>query len=298
VTEPADFRRVELALALLGLSAAIAAVVVTLDAIRFHAGTLLAAFAGRPLDSPVEDVAMLALAGAGSAAVAVALCSATRQLIAQRARVRGLHRLGTTTVDGREVVVVRGVRPVAFCSGLLRPRIFVSQGALRRLSAPQLRAVIAHEAHHADRRDPLRLLIGQAVTSSLRPIPAVGALGSRQAVLAEIAADAAAVRVLGSAAPLAGALLAFDDEHASGVTPERVDHLLGERAHVRVPPALIALSGLCLGALLGIGILLSTLPVHPVVTIAAAPVCVAAVFAVTAPAWLAGRRLWQSPRDD
>ena len=190
--------------------------------------------------------------------------------------------------------MVRGAAPVAFCAGLLRPRIFVSQGALLRLSAAELRAVVAHEGHHADRHDPLRLLIGRALTSALRLIPAVGALGHRQAMLAELAADTAAVRSLGSAAPLAGALLAFDeDEQGSlaGVTPERVDHLLGELVHERLPPALLVLTALCLGALGSVAFLLLTLPEHPELPVGAAPLCLAALYVVAGSAWLARRRL-------
>jgi Zn-dependent protease with chaperone function len=159
-------------------------------------------------------------------------------------------------VDGREIVVVAGAAPIAFCSGLLRPRIFVSQGALRRLSAAELLAVVAHESHHADRRDPLRLLIGRALAS----------------------------------------LLALDESgHGSvaGVTPERVDNLLGELAEEHVPRALLVLTGLCLGALSFFAFLLLTVPEHPEMPVGAAPPCLATVYVIAGPAWLASRRFRQ-----
>ena len=56
-----------------------------------------------------------------------------------------------------------GASPLAFCAGLLRPRVFVSEGALARLGARALTAVVAHEGHHAARRDPLRILIARAI---------------------------------------------------------------------------------------------------------------------------------------
>lgn len=290
MTDATQIRRVELTLALLWLTAASAGVDVTLDAVRFHAASLPEVHA--------EGIAVLVLAGASTAALGLALCSAMRELAAQRARVRSLRRIGSAIVDGRSIVVVGGSAAIAFCAGLLRPRIFVSRGAMCRLSAAELRAVVAHEAHHADRRDPLRLLIGRALASSLRPIPGVGALGRRHAMLAELAADAAAVRSLGSPAPLAGALLAFDeDEHGSvaGVTPERVDHLLGELPPERVPRALLVVCGLCLGALVSFALLLLTVPEHPEMQVGAAPLCLATVYVVAGPAWLLGRRLRQRP---
>ncbi|MGM0574909.1 MAG: M48 family metalloprotease [Myxococcota bacterium] len=45
--------------------------------------------------------------------------------------------------------------PLAVAAGLVRPRVFVSEGLRDRLTAAQLRAVVAHEAAHAGRRDGL-----------------------------------------------------------------------------------------------------------------------------------------------
>jgi len=150
VADAGRVRRDELAFALLGVTGAVAALIVALDAVRFHGAALPAALTGRLSgELHAEAVAVLALAFAAVAvAVAVAMLAlraAARELLAQRSLVRRLEPLGTTRVDGRTIVVVAGRGSVAFCAGLLRPRIFVSQGALRRLSAAELRAVIAHE---------------------------------------------------------------------------------------------------------------------------------------------------------
>jgi len=295
VTDAERIRRLELVVALLGLTAAVAAVVVMLDAIRFHAAALLLALSRlRFGDVHFEGIAMLALAGVSATAVGFAVYTAGRQVIAQRGFVRRLDCVATTMVDGREVVVVRGAGYAAFCAGLLRPRIYISQRTLERLSAEELRAVIAHEGHHADRLDPLRLLAGRALTSSLRVIPAVGGLGRRQAVLAELAADAAAVRSLGGPGPLASAFLVFDEDAA--VAPERVDHLLGEATPDRFPPILLALAALALGALVTVALLLVVVPSHPEMPISSLPVCVLAVSIVASPAWLATRRVKRALR--
>lgn len=134
-----------------------------------------------------------------------------------------------------DVLVVDCRAPQAFCAGLLRPRTYVSTGALELLSPEQLRAVLAHEAHHARRRDPLRLLVIGALSDGLFFVPAVRQLGERYSRLAELAADEAAEAATAGKRALGGALLAFGAHpHPSAVSisPERVDRLLG-RSHGR-----------------------------------------------------------------
>lgn len=294
MTDAARIRRLEIAVALLGLMAAVSAVIVMLDAIRFHAAALMLAVSGlRFGDVHVEAVAVLAFAAATATAVGLAAYTAVRQLLAQRDFVHRLECVGTTCIDGRSVIIVHGTASAAFCAGLVRPRIFVSQRTVERLSAQELRAIVAHEGHHADRRDPLRLLVGRALTSSLRVIPAVGALGRRQAVLAELAADVAAVRSLGGPGPLAGALLAFDEDQDSSaaVAPERVDYLLGEATGDGFPRVMLALAGLALGTLMSLALLLILLPDHPKLPISSLAFCMAAVSMIASPAWLATRRV-------
>ena len=262
MTEARPVRRVELVVGVLALTAAAGAVIGTLHAARFHAAQATAAIESLSLGSlRTEGTAVLVLSLLSLAVVARACRSALRQVRGQRAYIRRLRAVGTACVDGREVTVVRGTAARAFCAGWLRPRIFVTQGTLRRLGREELRAVVAHEAHHADRRDPLRLLIGTAIASSLRAIPSVRALGRRQADLADVAADAAAVRRLGDRRPVAGALLAFD-EREGGVVPERVDHLLGEGTPQSVPAALLAVACAAVLALVGVALLVAFLPAH------------------------------------
>ena len=137
--------------------------------------------------------------------------------------------------------VFRAPGSQAFCAGLLRPRIYVSTGALRALGSDELGAVLAHESHHARRRDPLRMLVARALGDALFFLPGMRRLSQRYGALAELAADEAAVKASGTQ-PLASALLAFErsDAAAVGLAPERVDHLLGARLRWDVPVALIA----------------------------------------------------------
>lgn len=57
------------------------------------------------------------------------------------------------------LIVTRDREIYAFCSGLLRPRIYLSRGIIELLEAEELSALLHHEFHHQRRRDPLRLFL-------------------------------------------------------------------------------------------------------------------------------------------
>lgn len=155
--------------------------------------------------------------------------SALRQTRATRQLVRALP-----VVDRRDgspaLVVVRDARPLAFCCGYLRPRVYVSTGALDVLGTPELSALLSHEYHHARRRDPLRMLLVEAVRDAVFFVPVLRRCEERFGTLSELAADEHAITTTG-AGPLAGALAAFDTHggQSTRVDGERVDHLLGMR---------------------------------------------------------------------
>lgn len=113
------------------------------------------------------------------------------------------HRAG---VAPYRVRVIQYSPNPAFTTGLLRPRIYVAHGLTDALDADQLTALLAHEAEHVRRRDPLRLSIMRALACTLFWIPALRRLASDLADEAEIQADDAAVACVGEVA-LAGALV-------------------------------------------------------------------------------------------
>jgi Zn-dependent protease with chaperone function len=200
VAEAGRLRRAEFAVAAFGTTAFLLALVFVLDAMRFHHDVLVAALTGQwhrrvhPAGLTVVALALFDLVALTRAGL-----SLSRGAAAHRRFVARLPRRGVRDVTGRSVTVIAGARPLAFCAGLVRPRIYLSEGALGRLGTGELAAVVAHEAHHAARRDPLRILCARAVGS---------AFGRREQELAELAADHAGAR--GSGAPaLASALLAF-----------------------------------------------------------------------------------------
>jgi hypothetical protein len=132
--------------------------------------------------------------------------------------------------------------PLAFCAGWLRPRVYVSRGALEVLDEEELRAVLAHEHHHRARRDPLRIAAGRVLSEALFFLPVLRPLHERAGDAAELDADAAAVAA-GGVAPLAAALLVFGSNPSGnvvGISPDRVDALLGRPAAWRLPRAALA----------------------------------------------------------
>jgi Zn-dependent protease with chaperone function len=210
---------------------------------------------GQRLTYPTVNVAaavLLALAAIGAIVIAIALSAGWRQLRGHRRFVRGLGVLGPLP-GHQNVEVIDDPAPHAFCAGYLRPRIYVSSGALGVLSTDELAAVLAHEDHHRALRDPLRQASAQILSQALFFLPALRALGARWGDLAEERADHAAVQAARDKRPLASALLAFDGATppgSSGISPQRVDSLLGRSARWRLPSALIALSLATLSALI------------------------------------------------
>jgi hypothetical protein len=234
-------------------------------------------------------IAVLALAALGLLVLALAVRGAARELLAARRFCRGLAAYDSCRIG--DAWVTADARVQAFCVGWLRPRVYVSRGALELLDAHELDAVLAHERHHATRRDPLRLACGRVLADALFFLPALRATVASQQALAEIGADEAAVlHTGGDRSALARAMLGFSDSGAGGLDPDRVDFLLGDRPHLRfsLTPCVGVASVLC--GLLAAGVLagqaaagsltlsLPFLSAQPcVVVLASIPLCVSAV---------------------
>lgn len=91
---------------------------------------------------------------------------------------RGLRRI-TSRREGTDASVFEARAPLAFTGGFLAHEIFLSTGLLDALSRDQLAVVLAHEHHHARRRDPL-WRAAASIASSMH-VPPV-----RQAILADL----------------------------------------------------------------------------------------------------------------
>jgi beta-lactamase regulating signal transducer with metallopeptidase domain len=158
------------------------------------------------------------------------------------------------------VLVIDDEQPRAFCAGLLRPRTCISTGALAVLDDAALAAVLTHEAHHARRRDPLRLAVGRVLSRALFFVPGLTALTRSQRQLAELSADERAAHGAPEGrSALARAMLAFctspDSVSEVGIDADRIDHLLGEPPSWRFPAAVCVAALAVIVLVLGVAIL-------------------------------------------
>ena len=243
--------RAEALVGLLGAAASLFVVMRLVETWRVtpHTASHLISVLGVTLSYPVANFAalvVLALALLGLAVTARAMIAAIRELVADRR----FRRAATAHPSplGPEALVVDDERPLAFCAGLIRPRVYVSSAALELLDEDALAAVLLHERQHARRRDPLRLAAGRVLAGALFYVPGLRGLVRHQQALAEISADEHAVEAAGGdRSALARAMLTFlEVPEAGGVDPARVDHLLGETPAWRFP------FGVCVAAVAGL----------------------------------------------
>jgi Zn-dependent protease with chaperone function len=138
------------------------------------------------------------------------------------------------------VVVLATDVPLAFCYGLLRPRICISTGLAETLTDKELSGVLLHEDYHCRRYDPLRGLAVEVVAAMLFFLPVAAELRDGFLTATEVEADRYAVRLAGRPS-LAGALHKIMSHplairvSAPGIagfnaTEVRIAELLGDRA--------------------------------------------------------------------
>jgi bla regulator protein blaR1 len=215
---------------------------------------------GQRLSYPVANagaIVVTVLAGLGLLMAIAAGWRLAHELLADRRFRRALAARSPAPLRG--AWIISDDLPQAFCAGLLRPRVYLTTGALELLEAPVLASVLAHEHHHAGRHDPLRLACGRVMAAGLFFIPAHRRLVQRQHALAEISADEAAVVTAGGdRSALASAMLSFSQASSAdavGIDPERVDYLLGERTRWRFPLMLCLGTAAALSLLVAVAVL-------------------------------------------
>ncbi|HCA84369.1 MAG TPA: hypothetical protein DEQ61_01975 [Streptomyces sp.] len=189
--------------------------------------------------------AVLACVGAWSAVML------SRELHAARARRRVQRaellvrspRLPGEPSAGDRLVVLEGERANAWwLPGPGRPQLVITTAALRRLSARQLDAVLAHEQGHARARHDWLLNCSGALATGFPQIPVFTSFADEVHRLVELAADDAASRRFGRLT-IALALVGLNEERGVfgpcptplAQVPDRVDRLLA--AHPRLSPA-------------------------------------------------------------
>jgi Zn-dependent protease with chaperone function len=254
--------RAGLLLGALGLAASMFVVMRLLAAWRVssHSPPNRISILGQKLTYPVANfdaVVVLLLAALGSVVTAMTLFGLAREVACARRFRRRLAERECRRLAG--AVVIDDQRPRAFCAGFLRPRVYVSTGAIELLDERALGAVLAHELHHAQRRDPLRLAIGRVLAHALFFVPGVGELGRREQALAELSADEGAINdAPENRSALARAMLTFSDSGGGdsvGIDPARVDYLLGRPPSWRFPALLCLAAAAVIALLVGVGVL-------------------------------------------
>jgi Zn-dependent protease with chaperone function len=97
----------------------------------------------------------------------------------------------------KHVVIFATDVPLAFCFGLLRPRIGISTGLAETLAQPELKAVLLHEDYHRRHYDPLRAILADVLAGTLFFLPVTAELHDLYLTSLELAADRHAVRFAG-----------------------------------------------------------------------------------------------------
>lgn len=152
---------------------------------------------------------------------------------------RMISSIARTGVD--RVRCIAGAAPIAFCAGALRPEIFVSENLADELDDRELDAVLLHEHHHLREREPFVRAAYEAAAQVLFFFPLARWWSRRRIEEAELRADQAAVRRVGTR-PVAAALRALgtalpSGAPFSGVAELRVAQLLGDPVPAQRPPA-------------------------------------------------------------
>lgn len=94
------------------------------------------------------------------------------------------------------VRVLHGLPVPAFTAGWFRPLVYLDSALEFRMPAEELAALIAHEAAHVARRDPLRLSLLRFLSQVLFWVPALRRIADDAADEMEVAADDQAARVV------------------------------------------------------------------------------------------------------
>jgi Zn-dependent protease with chaperone function len=105
-----------------------------------------------------------------------------------------------------KLVVFEYPSPVAFCMGILNPKIYLSDCLVKMMTPKELETIIIHEKQHLNRNDNLVLLILQAIKNMFFFLPIIGDLVNYFHIRKEILADRGVISELGNNHNLISAL--------------------------------------------------------------------------------------------
>lgn len=93
-----------------------------------------------------------------------------------------------------------------FCYGFIKPKICISQTIVHELNLKELIAVLAHEKHHLQTYEPLKILLVNSIIKCFFFIPAFKLLAKQYIAFSELSADEEATNGFKEKGPLAGAM--------------------------------------------------------------------------------------------
>lgn len=88
-----------------------------------------------------------------------------------------------------QIIEINDKQPIIFCFGLIKSKICISSGSIKKLSQPELKAVLRHEQHHLLSHEPLKIFILQALAKILFFLPGLKYFFNQYLVFSELAAD-------------------------------------------------------------------------------------------------------------
>lgn len=122
--------------------------------------------------SSLGNALVIALAIFGTALLIWSCISFIRVTLSTRRVYQWVQSLRVeSTIHGFSIDLIDVDGPLVFCYGLLRPRIAVSQMIVDSLPVRELSAMIQHEMHHQQSRDPLKLFVMQWLEQTFFFIP-------------------------------------------------------------------------------------------------------------------------------
>lgn len=135
---------------------------------------------------------------------------------ARRLLSKGWRMMNTTDVSAK-TMVVRLDEPIAVTLGLIQPKIFISEGLLRRLTPAEISSVIAHEHEHQRAADPLVTALMDSLLAACPWFPGARQTMSAAYSLREISADAGATDGYEEVTALSSAFVKLAEMHSEPI---------------------------------------------------------------------------------
>lgn len=115
----------------------------------------------------------------------------------------------------KKVKIIQNKKPLAFCLGFFKPKIYLSTELIQLMNRPELEAIILHEKYHLLKRDNISLVVITFVKHLFLPFPIFFDFLENMTRIREIKADHFGVNTMGKREPMTSAfkkLLNFDND--------------------------------------------------------------------------------------